>query len=85
MKDPRSDAVNSDGNLFGRLVALVAIAGVAIGVHLLMSGRGLSAVSVPAAVVEAPKPVAVRRVRAPKPVEKPMPAEVPPAPEPLAP
>lgn len=82
-----NDTVNSDGNLFGRLVALVLIAAVAFGAYRLACGGScfLKSFCCPSAA-SAPFPEAVKsepavpaekpKRRVHKPVEKPLPAAV---------
>lgn len=91
------DTLNSDGNMFGRLAALVLLVGTALAVHRFASGGScpfsfsccrpaVQQVSAPPVALE---PVAaltpvVHKARALKPVEKPLPLEtaLPPQPAP---
>ncbi len=65
-----NDTVNSDGNLFGRFVALVLIAGVMFAAHRL-AGSGVTVSSAP--VAQEAKPVEAPKAR--KAVRKPLPLE----------
>ncbi|OGS36916.1 MAG: hypothetical protein A2506_02655 [Elusimicrobia bacterium RIFOXYD12_FULL_66_9] len=84
-----NDTVNSDGNLFGRFVALILIAGAAFAAHRLACGSSCfmkmsccpsSSVSTPPAPVpESPAPVEASkpklRPKSVKPLERPIPLE----------
>jgi len=69
-----SDTVNSDGNLFGRFVALILIAGVAFGAKISCSSAVTVVAEPKIAPVAAPKP----KPRVLKPVEKPLETALPP-------